>query len=899
MASYLSKPTEYAPYQPTIDAELYGKMLMKKEADYQEGIKKTQSDINYLGSLPVGNDADRQYLQGIIHGITTEINNNVNTNWSDQSIQNITHDHISKLANDYIVQTATKSALQWKSDKQKAIKSQEENEGKDIANQYNLAKTSNPYLNAEKAGTAYKGSWIPFVDINEVRTKVAKDVPVEEWTQSDTKGLGTMQYADIVNQNFKARKPDKIRDSLIGYIDTNPGAKTQLVLEADYAYKDYDKAATVNELYNAKLKNLSHYQLQLNQNNKDLTSLGDLSNPAVVKKRAQLEKERKILEGNYKKEALDIYQNVNNEVESIWEDENKRSGLFNNLYKEKWIQQAIDNYSFNDSQGITIQGQTAFQKQMAFAQGSRDQQRLDSELKKALAEKTASKENEYGIIIPQGIASDKANSSYAKATDIVQKKDEQISRNSLNLLYNVFSVNGGFEGLEKDYDGKTVKITRPYTAVNVPGVGVQNLPTQVFLVGGEYTDSKGKKRTYDGMLNQFINSYRNGEYKNTNKLSAQGGAFTIGDANIKDIQKISEDLYGQADKKHLIATIEKQVYKKLNIPNLVDNLSSNPINGVSGKDVIKYNSLPQSILDDYHEAYEKGVYDPKDRSEYEFKNKLKEQVSKSLIEYGLDPSKIYNIKYATSGIIKEIKDKTKDAAVELNKAFESKNLITTPLIREWTGDKDELHKLSREDVQNSRARAIKTFAQTFVSQPGADAKLIGDAQKIVSFYEDKQKGKVDDYPTLHYTQDSDTKEYILTVEKGGEQANLPVTQDQAKLWKWDPTIGEVSDLEQTIRWNRYGSTIPTNPSSGKPEVMSFENARHIGTLGNKELRYHVVPRNSYSGQTEYTVYFYDKEVDSSKEPEVKVQPVPDNDLNRLGQSIELHKEQIQQQNKRK
>ena len=44
MASYLSQPRQFAAYQPEVSAELYGKLLMKKEADYQAGVEKINKD---------------------------------------------------------------------------------------------------------------------------------------------------------------------------------------------------------------------------------------------------------------------------------------------------------------------------------------------------------------------------------------------------------------------------------------------------------------------------------------------------------------------------------------------------------------------------------------------------------------------------------------------------------------------------------------------------------------------------------------------------------------------------------------------------------------------------------------------------------------------------------------
>ena len=154
---------------------------LKKQADYEAGLEKAQKDIDYLASIPVANEADRSYLQEVINSVTSEINQNAFTDWSNLSVQKLTKKHISRLSNDPKIQNAVSSASTYKAGYKLAKESEEQNQGMDAANQYDWQKQLNPWLNSKEAGEKFNGRFIPFVDIWKGASKVAEEVPIEIW----------------------------------------------------------------------------------------------------------------------------------------------------------------------------------------------------------------------------------------------------------------------------------------------------------------------------------------------------------------------------------------------------------------------------------------------------------------------------------------------------------------------------------------------------------------------------------------------------------------------------------------------------------------------------------------------------------------------------------------------
>ena len=268
MASYLSKPTEYAAYQPTVNADLYGKLLMKKESEYEAGVEKINKNLDYVTSLPTASERERKYLQNKVNAITTQLNQNVNTDWSDQSIQQLTSSHISDISNDDNVRTAIYNASVAKKGFNNLKKNTENTDGKNIINQMAFIDQFNNWEQNGKLGEKLNANYIDYQDIlgdfdkwykgkkpdSHIRT-------VEAGYQYDENGnvlrdkIGNPIYDSktamfqwsAVDMKYTEITVDEIEKDFAAFIKSNPNYQKQLDINSAYTYKNLNSEQLFNE----------------------------------------------------------------------------------------------------------------------------------------------------------------------------------------------------------------------------------------------------------------------------------------------------------------------------------------------------------------------------------------------------------------------------------------------------------------------------------------------------------------------------------------------------------------------------------------------------------------------------------------------------------------------------
>jgi len=906
MASYLSKVPDFGTYQPEVNAELYGKLLVKKQSDYEAGLEKAQKDIDYIASLPVAREADRSYLQEIINSVTSEINEGAFTDWSNLSVQKLTKKHITRLANDSNIQNAVSSASVFKTGHNLAKTSEEQNEGKDAANQYDWQQQLSPWLNSTTPGEKFNGRFNSFVDIWEDASKVAEEVPIEEWTETSNLADIDAPNKTALSREFKGRSPQKVINSVLGYLNTDPGASNQLALQAKYEYKDYDVNRTAAELFDKDKTALSHYEQEYNELNEQLRRLGDQSNPIILKKRQEIQSRQRALLTEFNKESEDLYAKNRVIAEEAFSDNDKKNQLFKKLYTDKFVQQRVENYAFNNKGKVSVIGETAFMKGKKVEENIRaneehewGREKHNAEMKKLVKENT---DSQYGLAYAPGIPTDLAKNSYGAVKKNIDDEETNTSDAIRRVAYNIFKNNGGFTALKENSEGG-VDIVNPYTIATIPGQGPTKIPTGIYLTGGKWKDEKGVEQHYDGFINQLIKSYKSGDYKKVvtkdgqiSMLGANAGTFNISDIDLPSIISLSESIDLLAQKKDMITRKEKEIMDKTGTTNLLKSIKDNPINELYGgiqstindKDILIYNSTLETVLEKTIVTYnavsreqQKG-YVPYDLQL--IYDKLKDE----LRGYGTTPEKLLSIHYSSNPRITAVKNNTKVIGDQLNKEFEKMNIILTPSRRDWTGLKEEDKK--------ERKNVVINYAQLLVqNNTGELMKAAEDVVKILT-----EKGTSE--PEIAYTQDALTKEYKLAVTRDGETKEMPISAEQARQWNWDPMIGERTRLEEQILWSPTKSTVPLNKQTGQPDVPSFYNAKSIGVVraAGKDIRYHIVPEyTAFSKVPQYYIYYYEKNVHTGKEEPVDHRPIPNNDLSTIDAAIDKKRKEIEASNNKR
>jgi transcriptional regulator of heat shock response len=187
----------------------------------------------------------------------------------------------------------------------------------------------------------------------------------------------------------------------LGYLNTDPGASNQLALQAKYEYKDYDVNRTAAELFDKDKTALSHYEQEYNELNEQLRRLGDQSNPIILKKRQEIQSRQRALLTEFNKESEDLYAKNRVIAEEAFSDNDKKNQLFKKLYTDKFVQQRVENYAFNNKGKVSVIGETAFMKGKKVEENIRaneehewGREKHNAEMKKLVKENT---DSQYGL----------------------------------------------------------------------------------------------------------------------------------------------------------------------------------------------------------------------------------------------------------------------------------------------------------------------------------------------------------------------------------------------------------------------------------------------------------------------------------------------------------------------
>src|ERR1044072_2708114 len=74
MASYVDSISSFNPYIQQIPTEVYTKVGMFKQQQYDAGVQKVQDSIDYIAGLDIANEGGRQYFKSRIGELTKKLN---------------------------------------------------------------------------------------------------------------------------------------------------------------------------------------------------------------------------------------------------------------------------------------------------------------------------------------------------------------------------------------------------------------------------------------------------------------------------------------------------------------------------------------------------------------------------------------------------------------------------------------------------------------------------------------------------------------------------------------------------------------------------------------------------------------------------------------------------------
>lgn len=843
MASYLSKPKEFTPYIAEVNPEMYGAVLQKKEQNYQQGIQRVEAQRDAIAGLPVYNTAGRQYLQQKLDTVTSELNQNVGTDWSDQGIQRLTGKHISAIADDPVIMNSISDSVYYKKDYQKAKESADDTSGADIANQYVWHKDSSKWLNGE-LGQRYNAGFTPYTNANKViddqMSKMYPDIVEQLYPGGSRDKNGTPVNWELAINKIKGTETykHKVLSELHSIVENTPGLKSQLAVNAEYTYKDHDAKGFINNRIQTNNASINEYDKLITSTDTLLTRAmgsGDLRqvNALHDQKESYIQQKNKILnESNIDHYAmLALAYNFNPEFKK--EQDNK-------LYTDSFINEKYNKFTSDTESTWSFQGMSPLQQQDAdwkkkieIAKLKNENDYLGLAKKKDLRDEKKSQEEDssgHVFIGKSEINTEKLKHPFQTYVKEIDDKSKLLDQDKKELLYNIYST--------------------------APGVNVD----EYFTV--DYSSGKpirgivpGKEKDVMDNLSTFLKTERKGGY-NIAGHEVQLTSSVIDElGRIADEQSLINIDTNTRDKIAKELTDRNKVQKDNELNKAVQLYNVNPINldyggerlSITGDVLKKYRNVIDNLhargLDNYLEAYNSGGVSPLYN---DARHIINETISKNHLDINKFNSIHQNLTLGSSGDY----DPSDSRIKEFNKIYDSQQEKDDSYLDDRVRTKNLLYMGSDviisskgktdDDKQISTSNALAKV-QTQGNLNGWDGE--GDIEKLIDkAVTSPEKKEV----VITQGWDDDKKSYYYGVQVGTKYGKLWVNPTQATNQQFENLSPRKTILERRLNYNK-GNNGEFYNTGIEGQGATVENALTLGSNNGFTYRYHVnhTPKGFY------------------------------------------------------
>jgi len=835
MASFASKSKQFNPYTPSIDSEVYGKALAQKNTEYQEGVKKVDQTLSSIASLPVAKETDREYLQGVVDKLTSDVNQQKGTDWSDQHLQNTIATHATVLAEDPKIVQATASASYYKNQFSALKDDDEKSGGANVANKWKLLDQGyNKWANSGKVGDAPIGKYTTYMDADKaVRTFMKELKPDEDVNtllagQIDPvtgKKIPIMSTYDQIIKKYKGRDRDKVLTELNRFVETTPGLQDQLHINAEYQFKDFNGMSYAQKGYEVEQKMLQSGIQHLSQLEENLLFTHNPSKISAINDQIEklkgyiTEKHNNLNDHNLWRNKMSIYEQASEE---------DKDSLKHDMYMDNWRNEQADLYSSGREQSLTYAGEASFAKQMKWQEAQLKREEFEYRKRQDSEKEAKEKKESVPHIIDLGVNTTLMGNAAEHLQGEVNTNDQMLKDNKLRFMYDNMSPD------------QKAKYFKPI------------VDNKIILKSGTITDpeddgSQISISSYiDNLYGKYQDAFNSGTYKNgTVQLNKMQINHFVQKKNLEDIQEMSKAKITRAKAawdQHVKEDPETiKLYKGIddlnNNPIVVNSPSTNERVSITGKDVELYSKIRKEIKN--IPASSAVPNDPK------YLTKAEENEAEILAKYGMTKDKYDAIPVYAKNIVDGVSQSTEDREAFLNNQVLSGSRLYRPQETMLTSGKAE----TNTDVIKNIAVPILTAAKKGGDKPYSIASAI-----LSSKDEKKNKENIG----VGYWFDESKNQYYLKISDGDQQEDVPITSVQAMQMHLDAS-NPYKQIEKKLDLNDNGSG---SSNSAKGGVMTFENADPKGYINNGNYEVRAIYQRNQDG---YYVNLYTKNINNPKE----------------------------------
>jgi hypothetical protein len=173
MASFTDSISQFNPYVQQLPLEEMTKVGMYKQAQYDQGVQKIQTQIDNVAGLDIMHDADKKYLQSKLGQLGNKLKTVAAADFSKQQLVSSGGGMASSLIKDQNIQNAVSSTANYKKQTEELDKAYKEGKSS-IANVDDFRTKADAWLATDKVGQKFTGRYSPYVDYKKQWVDVIK-----------------------------------------------------------------------------------------------------------------------------------------------------------------------------------------------------------------------------------------------------------------------------------------------------------------------------------------------------------------------------------------------------------------------------------------------------------------------------------------------------------------------------------------------------------------------------------------------------------------------------------------------------------------------------------------------------------------------------------------------------
>jgi len=260
---------QFNPYISTANTDMYGQVIMQRQAQYDQGVQRTQQYIDNVTGLKVARPEDQQYLQQKIASLKSGIEGLGAADYGTNDVIRQVGAIAGQVANDRRVQKDVISAANA-SDAMKQLQVAQQKGTYGESNAWQIKKQLDQWQNGGADAALGKTNYIPNYNMQPDLSKYMKDVKGisrVDYSNLDANGNPSMYVLD--KHTYRQITPEEAKQHVNQFIAGNEKAKTQVEIDKDYYLDHITPEAGMGIYKTSLLNNSSSLQSQIDNLQKE------------------------------------------------------------------------------------------------------------------------------------------------------------------------------------------------------------------------------------------------------------------------------------------------------------------------------------------------------------------------------------------------------------------------------------------------------------------------------------------------------------------------------------------------------------------------------------------------------------------------------------------------------